>query len=135
MFCLDTNAVIFALNGRRPGYAERLAQELRAGTKLIVPSIVLFELSYGVAKSRPPQNARALLDEFLSAGFEQPAFDAEDAREAGDIRAQLEAQGAPLGPFDVLIAAQARRRRAVLVTNNRREFDRVPGLMATDWSD
>lgn len=135
MFCLDTNAVIFALNGRRAGYAERLADELRAGTKLIVPSIVLFELSYGIAKSRQPEKAQALLVEFLSAGFEQPAFDAEDAGEAGDIRAHLEARGAPIGPFDVLIAAQARRRRAVLVTNNRREFDRVPGLMATDWAD
>lgn len=135
MFCLDTNAVIFALNGRRAGYAERLAQELRAGTTLIVPSIALFELNYGIAKSRRPETARALLDEFLSAGFEQPAFDAEDAREAGDIRAYLEARGAPIGPFDVLIAAQARRRGAVLVTNNRREFDRVPGLMATDWAD
>jgi len=135
MFCLDTNAVIFALNGRRTGYAERLADELRAGTTLIVPSIVLFELNYGIAKSQQPEKARALLDEFLSAGFEQPAFDAEDAREAGDIRANLESCGAPIGPFDVLIAAQARRRGAVLVTNNRREFDRVPGLMATDWGD
>lgn len=134
MFCLDTNAVIFALNGRRPGYGERLAEELRAGTTLIVPSIVLFELNYGIAKSRQPERARMLLDEFLSAGFEQPAFDTGDAREAGDIRAYLEARGAPIGPFDVLIAAQARRRGAVLVTNNRREFDRVPGLMTTDWA-
>lgn len=135
MFCLDTNAVIFALNGRRAGYAQRLAEELRVGTTLIIPSIVLFELNYGIAKSRRPETARALLDEFLSAGFEQPAFDADDAREAGDIRACLEARGAPIGPFDLLIAAQTRRRGAALVTNNRREFDRVPGLMATDWAD
>ncbi|WP_424360608.1 PIN domain-containing protein [Methylocystis parvus] len=135
MFCLDTNAVIFALNGRRAGYAERLAAELRVGTTLIIPSTVLFELNYGIAKSRQPEKARALLEEFLSAGFEQPAFDADDAREAGDIRAYLEARGAPIGPFDLLIAAQARRRGAALVTNNRREFDRVPGLMATDWAD
>lgn len=135
MFCLDTNVVIFAINGRRPGYAERLAQKLEAGTPLILPAMVLFELRYGISKSRRPENARAPLDEFLSAGFQQPAFDAEDAREAWDIRASLEARGAPIGPFDILIAAQTRRRRAALVTNNRREFDRAPGLMTTDWAD
>jgi tRNA(fMet)-specific endonuclease VapC len=134
MFCLDTNAVIYALNGRRAGYAERLSAELTAGTPMMVPSIVIFELHYGIAKSSRPERALALLDEFLSAGFEQPAFDNEDAREAGAIRAELEARGAPIGPFDYLIAAQARRRGAVLVTNNRREFERVPALMVTDWS-
>jgi tRNA(fMet)-specific endonuclease VapC len=135
VFCLDTNVVIFGINKRRPQIAERLSVELKAGTAMIVPAIVLFELDYGIAKSKRPEQARALLDEFLSAGFVQPAFDAEDAREAGDIRAFLEARGAPIGPFDCLIAAQARRRAAVLVTANRREFDRVPGLMVTDWND
>ncbi|MBI1869300.1 MAG: type II toxin-antitoxin system VapC family toxin [Methylocystis sp.] len=135
MFCLDTNVVIFGLNKRRPQIAERLSVELKAGTALIVPAVALFELDCGIAKSGRPEQARALLDEFLSAGFDQPAFDAEDAREAGDIRAFLEARGAPIGPFDYLIAAQARRRGAVLVTANRREFDRVPGLMVTDWND
>lgn len=133
MFCLDTNVVIFALNGRRPQIAERLLAEMRAGATLIVPSVVLFELEYGIAKSQRPAQARALLDEFLSAGFAQPPFDAEDAKEAGDIRACLEARGAPIGPFDYLIAAQSRRRGAVLVTENRREFERVPALMVTDW--
>jgi len=135
MFCLDTNVVIFALNGRRPGYTERLSAELEAGARLLVPTIVLFELNYGIAKSKHPEKARALLDEFLSAGFEQPVFDADDAREAGHIRGFLEARGAPIGPFDYLIAAQARRREAVLITANRREFDRIPGLMVTDWGE
>ncbi|HYA81389.1 MAG TPA: PIN domain-containing protein, partial [Methylocystis sp.] len=94
---------------------------------------VLFELDYGIAKSQRPQQSRMLLDDFLSVGFEHPAFDAEDARDAADIRAHLEAHGAPIGPFDYLIAAQARRRGAALVTLNRREFDRIPGLLVTDW--
>ncbi|KAF2991933.1 type II toxin-antitoxin system VapC family toxin [Methylocystis sp. MJC1] len=133
MFCLDTNVVIFAINRRRPRIAERLIAEIEARTPMFVPSVVLFELQYGVAKSQRPAQARALLDEFLSAGFETPAFDAEDAYVAGEIRAYLEARGAPIGPFDTLIAAQARRRGAALVTGNRREFERVPGLIVTDW--
>lgn len=135
MFCLDTNVVIFALNKRKPQIAERLATELKAGAALMIPAAAIFELSYGIAKSKRPQQARALLEEFLSAGFELPAFDVDDAREGGDIRAFLEERGTPIGPFDYLIAAQARRRGAVLVTTNRREFDRVPNLMVTDWGD
>ncbi len=71
---------------------------------------------------------------FLEAGFAQPEFDANDATEAGDIRAHLERLGQPIGPYDILIAAQARRRGATLVTMNRGEFDRVPGLDVTDWT-
>lgn len=135
MFCLDTNVVIFALNRRKPEIGKRLDAELRAGTILIIPALAIFELSYGIAKSKRPEQARALLSEFLSADFELPAFDGEDAREAGDIRAFLEERGTPIGPFDYLIAAQARRRRAVLVTTNRREFERIPNLIVTDWSE
>jgi tRNA(fMet)-specific endonuclease VapC len=134
MFCLDTNIVIFALNKRKPWIAARLERELSARTALIVPSIVLFELDYGIAKSQRPVEGRLLLDSFLASGFAFPDFDADDAREAGEIRAYLEGEGAPIGPFDYLIAAQARRRGAALVTLNRREFDRVPGLIVTDWS-
>ncbi len=134
MFCLDTNIVIFALNKRRPWIATRLDNELRAGTAPIVPAIVLFELDYGIAKSDRAEQARALLDGFLSARIGKPAFDIEDAREAADIRAFLERQGTPIGPFDYLVAAQARRRGAALVTLNRREFERVPGLLVTDWA-
>ena len=61
-------------------------------------------------------------------------FDPGDAQEAAEIRASLEAKGTPIGPYDILIAAQARRRGAVLVTANRREFERVSGLMVTDWA-
>jgi tRNA(fMet)-specific endonuclease VapC len=134
MFCLDTNVVIFALNRRKPQIAARLSVELRAGTILIVPSIVRFELEYGIAKSGRQDQSRLALDILLASGFEQQSFDAADASEAGEIRAALEALGTPIGPFDYLIAAQARRRGAVLVTLNRREFERVPGLMVTDWA-
>jgi tRNA(fMet)-specific endonuclease VapC len=134
MFCLDTNIVIVVLNERRPALARRLDREIDRGTALMIPAIVRFELEYGYAKSVDPARNRERLRHFLSVGFEQPAFDKDDALEAGTIRAALEAKGTPIGPYDVLIAAQARRRGAALVTLNRREFERVPGLIVTDWA-
>ena len=135
MFCLDTNIIIHAINRRRPQFAARISQELQAGRILIVPAVVRFELEYGLARSERREANRAILATLLARGFEQPAFDLEDAAEAGDIRAGLEAKGAPIGPYDVLIAAQARRRGAILVTLNLREFERVPGLIVTDWAE
>lgn len=134
MFCLDTNVIVFAINGRVPAVEQRLRQELAAGTTLLIPSIVLFELCYGIAKSVRREASTRVLDAFLAEGFELLPFDDDDAAEAGDIRAALEASGTPIGAYDTLIAAQARRRGVVLVTGNRREFERVPGLMVTDWA-
>ena len=134
MFCLDTNIIIHAINRRRPEFAVRISEELQAGRTLMVPAIVRFELEYGLAKSQRREANLAILATLLARGFEQPAFDLDDAAEAGDIRAALEAKGAPIGPYDLLLAAQARRRGAALVTLNRREFGRVPGLMVTDWA-
>jgi tRNA(fMet)-specific endonuclease VapC len=61
------------------------------------------------------------------------SFDAEDAQHAGEIRAQLASMGTPIGPYDALIAGQARARQLMLVTHNIREFVRVPGLQVEDW--
>ena len=134
MFCLDTNVVIFAINERRPKIVERLHRELAVGTPMIVPAVVMFELEYGCAKSQRREQSRRALEIFLSARFDQPCFDLDDAREAGEIRALLEARGQPIGPCDTLIAAQARRRGATLVTLNVREFERVPSLSVEDWT-
>lgn len=134
MFLLDTNVIVHALNGRVPAVDLRLQQELTAGTRLLISPIVIFELRYGIAKSNRRESSGRVLDAFLSEGFEIVPLDDGDAGEAGDIRAALEAAGTPIGAYDTLIAAQARRRGAVLVTGNRREFERVPGLMVTDWA-
>lgn len=133
MFCLDTNTIIYAVNRRRPAVTVRLEAELALGTNILVPILVLFELEYGVSKSNDPTKTRAMFDSFFAARFSFAPFDAADAREAGAIRGALERLGTPIGPYDLLIAAQARRRGAVLVSANRREFERVPGLMVTDW--
>ena len=98
-----------------------------------MPAIALFELRYGHARRDRRAEADRLLAEFFAPGIAVLPFDAEDAAHAGDIRASLESMGTPIGPYHCLIAAQARRRGATLVTANSREFARVPGLMVTDW--
>lgn len=133
MFCLDTNVVIGVMTGRSTKSALRLRDEVGRGTRILVPAIVVFELRFGVAKSvRRAANERAL-DLFL-APLDTLPFDAIDAAEAADIRANLNRRGTPIGPYDILIAAQARRRDATLVTGNVREFRRIPDLRMQDWT-
>ena len=134
MICLDTNAVIVALNERTSPVRARLDKAIRLNRPLAISSIVLFELWYGAGKNaRPERNARRIAD-FLAGPIEILAFEPADAEEAGYIRATLERAGTPIGPYDLLVAAQARRRDALLVTANEREFARVPRLKFEDWT-
>lgn len=134
MICLDTNAVIAAISGRAPEVRRRLEAALVQGVNVGLPTIVLYELWYGINKSERPQANAARLAAFLSLDVETWPFEPEDAEEAGEIRAALDAAGTPIGPYDVLIAAQARRRATLLVTANTGEFDRVPGLKTENWA-
>ena len=134
MICLDTNAVIVVLNRQSLALRARVSASIEQGLALSISAIVLFELRYGIAKSeRPERNAKRIAD-FLTGMITVLPFEPADAEEAGDVRAQLEQAGTPIGPYDLLIAAQARRRGALLVTANTREFARVPGLKVEDWT-
>jgi tRNA(fMet)-specific endonuclease VapC len=134
MICLDTNAVIAVLNDRTSPVRTRVDAAIGLGRALAISSIVLFELRYGAAKSaRPERNAQRIAD-FLLGPIEVLPFEPADAEEAGEIRAALERAGTPVGPYDVLVAAHARRRDALLVTANEREFARVPRLKFEDWA-
>jgi tRNA(fMet)-specific endonuclease VapC len=134
MFCLDTNVVIGFLTGRLPRVRERLALEMARQTPINLPVIVWFELLYGAQKSDfPNRNVQRLMD-FRADRIGLWEFEPDDAAEAGTIRAHLEREGTPIGSYDILIAAQARRRSVALVTRNVREFERVPGLQVEDWS-
>jgi tRNA(fMet)-specific endonuclease VapC len=133
VICIDTNVAIAALNGRPPQVIERLADALARGP-VALPAPSLHELWYGAAKSARVAENVDRIERFLSAEIVVLPFDAEDAREAGFIRAHLKPLGIPIGNYDVLIAAQALRRKMTLVTANAREFARVPGLLVADWT-
>ncbi len=128
-YLLDTNACIALLNDRNHNLSRRARRHSAAS--IGVPAPVAFELYYGVFKSREQARNLHHLDRMA---LEIVPFDAGDARAAGTIRSELEAQGRPIGPYDVLIAGQARARGLVLVTANVREFARVDGLMIENWS-
>ena len=134
MICLDTNVVIAAITNRIPSVRHRLGEQLRARAPVCLPAVALYELRYGCARSERRAQSEAILTAFLAQGVPVLPFEAEDADHAGDIRAQLEKAGQPIGHYDYLIAAQARRRSATLVTANTREFLRVPGLLVADWA-
>lgn len=134
MICLDTNAVIVLLKDESSPVLSRFELALLHNLPMAISSIVLFELHYGVQKSTQRSRNAARIEEFSSGPIQVLQFDAEDAEEAGDIRATLHRAGTPIGPYDILIAAQARRRDAVLVTANTREFRRVPALKIEDWT-
>jgi tRNA(fMet)-specific endonuclease VapC len=134
MIHLDTNVAIALLNNRQPQIRVRF-DSARATTALGMSIIVYHELMYGAANSARKQENQEKVSVFVAAGnFILLALAEQDAREAADIRAHLKRQGEPIGPYDVLIAAQARRTGSTLVTANTNEFQRVPGLVVADWS-
>ncbi|MEK7945339.1 type II toxin-antitoxin system VapC family toxin [Pigmentiphaga sp. YJ18] len=126
-YLLDSNAVIALLKGH-PGFLERLRRHKPADFAL--SAIVAHELFYGAYKGLRTTQNLARLDALQ---FEVLAFDQEDARQAGELRATLNAAGTPIGPYDVLIAGQALARGLTLITHNVREFQRIPALRVEDW--
>jgi tRNA(fMet)-specific endonuclease VapC len=96
----------------------------------VFSAVVIHELYFGAFKSQRVEQNVARVDALQFLVLE---FDDEDARQAGQIRAQLASKGTPIGPYDVMIAGQARARELTLVTHNTTEFRRVPGLRVEDW--
>ena len=133
-YLLDTNAVIALLKSQPAGMRSRLRRIMSRGVSIGVSSVVLYELWYGVARSGRRRENAERLHVFLSGNINVVPFDEEDAVAAGDLRAVLETAGTPIGPYDLLIAAQALRTRATLVTANVSEFARAPGLLWQDWT-
>ncbi|MCD0423417.1 MAG: type II toxin-antitoxin system VapC family toxin [Rhodopseudomonas sp.] len=135
MLFLDTNVIVDLLRKRSPRLRDRFIDACASDSALAISSIVLFELRFGAHNSQRPEANMRALEAFLDdTGITVVTFNAADAAQAAEIRAGLSQAGALIGPYDILIAAQARARGAILVTANRREFERVPGLMVTDWT-
>ena len=133
-YLLDTNACIAVINGRPSSVRARLQKALDAGAEVLVPTVVAFELWYGVDKSAHPDANARRVETFFAGPLGLLPFQEEDARSAGRVRAALEAVGKPIGAYDVLIAGQALRHRVTLVTANAKEFARVKGLVWEDWA-
>jgi len=133
-YLLDTNACIALINGEPARVRRHLDEALSREATVLVSSVVLFELWYGVEKSARQESNRQRLEVFLAGPVSTLPFDDADAATAGRIRAQLERVGRPIGAYDLLIAAQAVRQDLVLVTANSSEFSRVPSLRWEDWS-
>ncbi len=100
--------------------------------EIAIPSIVLYELEYGIAKSSSPKKRQGQLKELCSL-VEILPFDDESARISASIRAKLEKKGTPIGPYDTLIAGTALQHQGTLITNNTKEFSRVPKLKLDNW--
>ncbi len=127
---LDTDTCIYALK-RNASVLERLLS--RSRSDIAVSVITEAELRTGAAKSSTPEKTSHLLENFLRP-LTVVEFTSADATTYARLRAKLERAGTPIGPLDTLIAAQAVSRKLVLVTNNQREFGRVPGLRLENWS-
>lgn len=128
-YVLDTNTLIYFFKG-----TGRIAERLLATppSEIGIPTIVLYELEVGVAKSKSPQRRKTQLQEFTSLVNILP-FSIAEAKCAATIRVKLEKEGIPIGPYDLLIAASALANSWVLVTHNQEEFGRVDGLKIEDW--
>jgi tRNA(fMet)-specific endonuclease VapC len=130
-YMLDTNICIHIIRQKPLTLVSKLTSLPAAD--VVISSITLSELEYGVAKSSTPQQNRQALDTFL-VPITVLDFDYDSAIIYGGVRAGLEKRGTKIGPLDTLIAAHALSRKLTLVTNNVREFQRVPGLIVEDWS-
>ena len=129
MILLDTNTCIYIINNRPPEVLERF-RSYKAG-EVGISSIAASELAYGVSKSGSNKNRKAL-DMFL-APLRVLQFDVQCLWFYADLRASLEKKGLTIGPMDTLIAAQALSIDGALVTNNLKEFSRVPKLKLENW--
>ena len=129
MILLDANTCIYIINNRPPNVLERF-RKYKAG-EVGISSIAASELAYGVAKSGSLQNRKAL--EIFLAPLQILPFDSQCLWFYADLRASLEKQGLSIGPMDTLISAQALSIDGTLVTNNIKEFVRVPKLKLENW--
>ncbi|WP_278940767.1 type II toxin-antitoxin system tRNA(fMet)-specific endonuclease VapC [Pseudomonas helleri] len=128
-FMLDTNICIFTIKNR----PEHVREAFNAHHgQLCISTVTLMELVFGAEKSSNPQRNLAVVEGF-AARLDVLKYDWEAAANTGQLRAELAKLGTPIGPYDQMIAGHARSLGLVLVTNNTREFERVPGLRIEDW--
>ena len=129
MYILDTNTLIYFFKGMGNVSGKLLATSPK---EIGIPSVVLYELEYGIEKSNSPEKRQAQLQEMCSVAEVLP-FKQKEARCSALIRADLEKKGTPIGQYDLLIAGVAVAHQGILVTNNTKEFNRVLDLKLENW--
>jgi len=129
MFMLDTNTLIYFFKGMGEVEKNLFAHSPR---DIFIPSLVIYELQVGIAKSNNPQKREEQLATLL-AQVTVLEFGEREAKASALIRADLEQRGTPIGPIDILIAGSAKAHHLTLVTHNTKEFMRVEGLALKDW--
>ncbi|MCP4655933.1 MAG: type II toxin-antitoxin system VapC family toxin [bacterium] len=129
MYALDTNTLIYFFKGMG-NVAERLIEQ--RSSQIAIPTVVVYELEVGLAKSSSPKKRRSQLKTLLDRVKILP-LGLDEAQTAGRVRARLEQKGTPIGLLDSLIAGTALHHGAILVTHNVRELGRVRGLRVVDW--
>lgn len=128
-YMLDTNICIFTIKNKPQ--VVRGAFNRHHG-QLAISTVTLMELIYGAEKSAAPERNLAIVEGF-AARLDVLDYDIQGAAHTAQLRAELAKAGTPIGPYDRMIAGHARARGLTLVTNNLREFQRVPGLRVEDW--
>lgn len=131
-YMLDTNICIYIMKKRPENVLQRFKKEI--DSEICISSITLAELEYGMKHSSDPERNEQALLKFLAPLTILP-FDERAAYEYGGIRDQLQKKGTPIGPLDMLIAGHAKAEKLILVTNNMREFERVPSLELENWAE
>ena len=129
MYVLDTNTLIYFFKGI--GSVSKFLLKTPPNS-IGIPTVVLYELEVGIAKSVSPEKRIGQLEALTSIVNILP-FCIDEVRCAASIRANLERNGTPIGPYDVLIAGTALSNKGILVTHNTKEFERIEGLQLEDW--
>jgi tRNA(fMet)-specific endonuclease VapC len=130
-YLLDTNICIYIIKKKPVSVLDKF-RGLPLGS-VAISTITLAELEYGVRKSTYPDKNSEALNQFL-VPLDILAFDYNATITYGNVRADLEKKGIPIGPLDTLIAAHALSLNATLVTNNEKEFNRIAGLKIENWA-
>lgn len=129
MYIIDTNTLIYFFKGMGNVATKFLSISPQ---NIAIPAIVIHELEYGIAKSSAPKKRQAQLKEMCSL-VNILTLGEREARISASIKATLEKKGTPIDPYDVLIAGTALVHQGILVTNNIKEFSRVPKLKTENW--
>jgi tRNA(fMet)-specific endonuclease VapC len=131
-YLLDTDICIYLLKRKPPQVISRFRQQ--AAGSVGVSTVTVAELHYGAVKSQQPERNLQALENFLLP-LEICAFDLAASASYGQVRAELERAGNPIGPLDTMIAGHALSLSVILVTNNVSEFQKVAGLQIDNWAE